>query len=177
MEWGRVDGVEMAHVTEAIRVQGRKNLVVQIPTRDGFDVFLTQQSGGIPADPIALYQLTAQLQEQVFDGQRMRIAGLRFPMVDYSAKGELSWLKGAMALGDDGRPCIVTQAAFEHRLRVNEIGARAQAAVAICTTRGGGGPPGLEINGPFLIWFARGGVPYFSAWITGEHMKEPRNLD
>ena len=80
-------------------------------------------------------------------------------------------------MGKDGSPAEIAQALYQHRLRMNEVGARAQAAAALGMSRGISMEEPVMINGPFIVWFEKDGVIPFSAHITEEHMKKPGNLD
>lgn len=97
-------------------------------------------------------------------------------MVDFEKSGDITEIIGAETSGEDGMPAIVSQAKYQHRLRMNEVGARAEAAAAIATTRGIDRSKPVEINGPFIVWFEKDGVITFSARISEEHMKAPKTF-
>jgi hypothetical protein len=107
-------------------------------------------------------------------------SGLIFPMVDLSQEVDISWLRGMETISEnDGQPAIITQALQQNKLRMNEIGARVQSAVAISVLKACM-PVKVDhiINQPFLVWFVRPGLnrPLFAGYIDREHWKNPGDL-
>jgi hypothetical protein len=101
-------------------------------------------------------------------------------MADYEKSGELKQLLGARTVARDGTPTILEQLIYQHRFRMNELGARGQAGVgAVAATSVGpqGEPKILAIDGSYLVWFKPNNAPVpFSAYITPKEMKEPASL-
>lgn len=104
---------------------------------------------------------------------------LHFPMVDLDQKVDISWLKGMNTIGQDGIPGKIVQALQQTKLRMNEIGASVQSAVAFGVLRGVTmSKPTHTIDRPFLIWFEREGLnkPFFVGYIDREDWKRPAKL-
>ncbi len=106
--------------------------------------------------------------------------GVIFPMVDYNEQVDIGWLTGLRTVGNDGSLAIVAQALQQTKFRMNEVGARAQSAVAIGVLRGG---PMVKktpfiIDQPFLLWIERSGLsrPLFVGSFDYEHWKRPASL-
>ena len=105
--------------------------------------------------------------------------GLIFPMVDLNQEVDVSWLRGMETVGEDGQPAIIAQALQQNKLRMNEIGARAQSGMAVSVAKSPLKPkPDHVINQPFLVWFIRSGLsrPLFVGYIDREHWKNPGDL-
>lgn len=171
-----VPGVWMPSIGTAYVSAGHDHPIIQVPTQNGFDVYMTRYDGAVGSDPMALSTTVSGLMDGISSQKTIR--GTWFPMVDFEKRGDLSWLLGAMTTDvRDGNPVKITQALAQYRLRMNEVGARAEAAVAIGTSKGLGGPGPVYIDGPFLVWFVKDGVTYFSAYIDEDSMKRPEGLD
>jgi hypothetical protein len=171
-----VPGVWMSSIQTAYESSGHNHPIIQVPTQNGFDVFMTRYDGTVSRDPMALHETVSGLMDEMTSQKTVK--GAWFPMVDFEESGTLSWLLGATTTdAQDGETATITQALAQYRLRMNEAGARAEAAVAVGTTKGLGGPGPVYIDGPFLVWFVKDGVTYFSAYIDEESMKRPQGLD
>lgn len=170
-----VDSVVMKSVAAVFESRGHDNPIVQIDTKDGDMVFMTRYEGAIPEDQTSLRRIVQKLAQSKKPADR-KYAGAEFPMVDFDKSGDIMELIGARSTATDGDPLEIRQAKYQHRLRMNEIGARAQAAAAIGMLKGFGPAP-VVIDGPFILWFERDGIIPFSAKINEEHMKKPRNLE
>lgn len=173
-----VPGVWMSSINTASSANGHNYPIIQVPTQNGFDVYMTRYDDALSNDPMALSQVTASLMNGI--GNEEAVKGAWFPMVDFEKMGDLSWLLGATTTdAHDGITVTITQALAQYRLRMNEVGARAEAAVAVSGSKGlsFSGPNPVYIDGPFLVWFVKDGVTYFSAYIDEESMKKPRGLD
>ena len=96
---------------------------------------------------------------------------LVMPMAEYQQTGDISSLVG---LKNGGHTIGVAK--YVHRLRLNEEGARAQAAAAVATTRGF--TRNVYVDGEYAIWFktSSGAIP-FAARIDEASMKNPGSLD
>lgn len=109
-----------------------------------------------------------------------RFGGLRFPMVNINQEIDIGWLKGMQTISEDNWPYYISQALQQNKLRINEIGARAQSATAIAVRMTSAMPPPLDytINRPFLVWFKRKGLskPIFAAYVTEEDWRNPGDI-
>ena len=172
-----VDAVSMAAVKEVYKSPDAANPIIEVETNTGDQVFMTKYEGEIPKDSTSLFRLVTKISrgKQVAEGYK----GARFPMVDFNDSGDIKELLGARTTAADGDPAEISQAIYQHRLRMNEVGARAQAAAAVLMSKGidFNAPRPVVIDGSFLVWFERNGVIPFSAHITEKHMKKPENLD
>lgn len=100
-----------------------------------------------------------------------------FPMVDYNATGSIDWMIGAMTNGTDGKPAVISQAVYQHKLRMNHLGAHGQAGAAVGATRGGPAVSKIMIlDGPFLVWFEIENIVVLAYYIDEDSMKEPVGL-
>lgn len=106
--------------------------------------------------------------------------GLRFPMVNINQGVDIGWLKGMATVGKDNLPYYISQALQQNKLRINEIGARAQSATAISVRLMSAvpPPPDYTIDRPFLVWFERRGLskPIFAAYVTEEDWRNPGDI-
>lgn len=107
--------------------------------------------------------------------------GVVFPMVSLDQEVDISWLLGLSTTGADGLPAIVKQAKQQTRFRMNEVGARAESAVALGVMRSMSlqePKPDLVIDQPFLCWIERPGIPFplFFGHITPDDWKNPGSL-
>lgn len=104
--------------------------------------------------------------------------GLVFPKVSLDQRVNIDWIKGMSTTGDDGLPAIITQALQQTKYRMNEIGARAESAVALGITRGMSPAP-LVIDRPFVCWMEKVGVslPLFAGYINYSDWKDPGSLE
>ena len=78
---------------------------------------------------------------------------LDFPMVDLRVRDDAAYMLGLRA-----GPNMVTQAAEQLRLELNDVGGRASAAAEIVVTRSLG-PRTIKIDGPFVVAIIRNGAP------------------
>jgi hypothetical protein len=129
-----------------------------------------------PVDIFGLFNLAAKFSENLRNCDDFE--GVRFPMVDLRQRVDISWLLGMSTYDAKGDPWSISQALQENRLRMNEIGARAQSAVALKIRCAGFLKPPHNINKPFLIWFMRPGlpIPLFVGYITEADWKNPGDL-
>lgn len=98
------------------------------------------------------------------------IGAVTFPMVDHDAEVDMSWLIGLRHGG-----ATLTQAFAQAKLRINQFGARAKAAVAAAATRGGASKS-FRIDGPFVIAFMHNDTPLVAFHVTPEAWKRPPDL-
>ena len=104
--------------------------------------------------------------------------GLVFPMVHLDQAVELGWLLALAADDEEGIPWLIEAALQRNRLRMNEIGARAESAVMVQPVAVGLGwepKPDHVIDRSFLVWFERDGLsrPLFAAFVAEEEWRNP----
>lgn len=101
------------------------------------------------------------------------------PMIDLDDKPDLSYMLGMNTTGQDGRPCIITQALQQTRIKQNELGAKAESAAAMFATRGFSMEVEFLVDGPCLWWVLRKGseMPIFAAYLDYDSWKEPVSIN
>lgn len=170
-----IDAVSMKELQSVFESAEHNHPIIQVETSKDETVCMTRFEGTVPQDSTSLFRLVYKLSRSKKPATGYK--GARFPMVDFNDSGDIEELIGTRTMGEDGSPAEISQALYQHRLRMNEIGARAQAAAALGMSRGISMDQPVVIDGSFLIWFEKGGVIPFSAHITEEHMKKPESLD
>ncbi len=152
---------------------GHPDPIAGLETKSGDHGYMTMLD-----QPPHGFDLVAKAQELTRNKQPSEDYGrLIFPMVDLNQEVDISWLIGMSTCGDDGLPAIVAQALKQTKLRMNEVGARAESAVAIAFLRAKPQPDHV-INRPFLVWFERDGLsqPLFVGHITPDDWRNPGSL-
>ncbi len=151
---------------------GHPDPVAGLESKSGDRVYTTmldQPPGG--------FDLIAKAQELTRNKQpSQEYGGLIFPMVDLNQEVDVSWLIDMSTSSEDDLPAIIAQALQQTKLRMNEIGARADSAAAIAVR--GIPQPDYVINRPFLVWFERDslGQPLFVGHITPDDWRNPGSL-
>lgn len=169
-------GVKMSKGFKVYEID--KFYVLDLLTQDENHVYITELAS-VPDDDFELLAEVLRLQgliEQTVGS--LSFPSVAFPMVDLDQRPDVSWLLRLWTRGQDDSPYYVSQALVQNRLRVNEVGARAQSAAAIAMRRGGFVDDTLICDCPFVIWFARKGLslPIFVGFITQEDWKKPESL-
>lgn len=108
--------------------------------------------------------------------------GVIFPMIHFEKRTDLDWLRGMWTASKDGIPAIIRSAIQINRLRMNEIGVRAQSAVHIeVPCAGGGHRSPFVFNRPFLLWIDvehhEKFEQVFAAWLDYDSWKDPKSLE
>ena len=131
-------------------VEGHEHPIAVVRTAEGYLVCMTRLDEA-PEGSTDLHSLAESMtQNSDFTNE---YGAISFPMVDFHREGDINEILGA-ELGK----YKITEAKYEHMLRMNENGARAQAAAAAVASKGmDEGPPKLYIDGPFLVWFWKSG--------------------
>ena len=99
---------------------------------------------------------------------------LDFPMVDLLIRDDAKYMHGLHAGVN-----VVTQAAEQLRLELNEIGGRASAAAEIAVTRSIRRTRTIKMDGPFVVAINRNGTPknadkmVFAAYVDRDAWKKP----
>lgn len=98
---------------------------------------------------------------------------LDFPMVDLRTRDDAAYMIGLRSGLN-----VVTQAAEQFRLELNEVGGRASAAAEVAVTRSMG-PRTIKIDGPFIVAVNRNGAPkdadkvVFAAYCDRDSWRKP----
>jgi hypothetical protein len=163
------------HGVEFFYAPDHSNPVACLQTKSQDTVFMTMLEKP-PLEMFELFNLAARFSENLRNCDDFE--GVRFPMVDLRQNVDISWILGMSTNDAKGNPWLISQALQENRLRMNEIGARAQSAVALTIRCAGFLKPPHLINKPFLIWFMRPGlpIPLFVGYITEADWKNPGDL-
>jgi len=151
------------------------NPLVAVETETDDLVFMTVVDE-MPEDTFALAALIEKLSTET-SPWRGNNKGVIFPMINYDQKVDISWLCGLSV----HKEWYVQQALQQTKFRMNEIGARAQSAVAM-TMRCASAmaePKPIIIDRPFVLWIDRKGVntPLFSGVFAEDVWEEPEGLD
>ena len=106
------------------------------------------------------------------------IEGVMFPMVKYDRMVDISWIEGMRTKAGD---YYIEQALQQTKFRMNEIGARAQSAVAMtlrCCSMAADNP-WVVIDKPFILWIERPGIemPLFAGVFAEDVWENPGGLD
>lgn len=159
----------------------RKTVLLHTSRIDGATVaeVLTQGADRVfaaVADPAPDADLVAYAQGVRTSLRFPECGQLVLPMVDLDARVDLGWLLG-LRTSDARGPLIISQALQQVRLRLNELGARAQSEAAVAARRGMG--RSLTIDRPFLLWVERAGLPepLLAAHVCPDSWKDPGTLD
>jgi hypothetical protein len=154
--------------------RGHDNPVAQLKTKNGDRVFMTvlDKAPRDGFDLIAKAEAISARPTAIRNGSE-----LLFPMVDLNQRVDISWLKGMHTVCEDGDPLEIVQALQQTILKMNEVGARAQSAVAIGMRKTAFVMP-MIINAPFLFWIVREShnKPLFVGYITQEDWKNPGSI-
>jgi len=175
------------NIVPAIRLKGVKGYfmdnhnhpVISLQTEMDHDlgpiVFITRYEGELSDGASALFDLTSQWQREIaarpdYD----KFLEVTIPMIHLHLSGDIEEL-----LDGHTEDLIITQALFEHILKMNEAGFRARAAAVFAATRSL--RPRTEpyaIDGPFIAWVeTQSGINAFSAYVVEKDMRDPGNLD
>lgn len=136
----------------------------------------------VPNEPITeafeLLDFVENIRNNGFLFRQYDYRGVIFPKVSLDQRVNIYWIKRMNTTGNDGLPAIITQALQQTKYRMNEIGARAESAVALGFTRTISPAP-LVIDRPFVCWMERTGVslPLFAGYINYADWKDPASLE
>jgi len=152
--------------------------IVRLPTKSGDVVTMSVVDRVLSG--FALKETAAS-----FDACQTRsyaFSALKIPMIHLDQEEDISFFKkmkiqGTDTLGD----AIIIQAFQQTRFRLNELGARAESAVAMGMMRCSAASrplPELVIDRPFVISITRPGMvsPLFTAYVTEQDWKNPGSL-
>lgn len=165
-----VDRVLLKKGVTVSRRSGSHPRVVTVSTQSVGFTFLFQQLDREPVN-------TEELLARAFDVSLHHAYGpaqLDFPMADLRVRNDARYM-----IGLHSGPNVVTQAAEQLRLELNEIGGRASAAAEIAVTRSSMGPETVYIDGPFMVAVIRRDAPSdadrvaFAAYVDKDSWKKP----
>lgn len=151
-------------------VPGAKHPVVAVSTQQDRFNFCFQQ---VDTAPTTVDALTTCALDMVGTTAREEVH-LDFPMVDLLVRDDAKYMHGLHA-GTN----VITQAAEQLRLELNEVGGRASAAAEIRVTRGIRKTPTIKMDGPFVVAIYRNGAPQdadtilFAAYVDRDAWKKP----
>lgn len=143
--------------------------VVEVTTQHPGFAFTFQQVNASPTDRMALLNHALHMAIST----KYEDVHLDFPMVDLHVRDDARYM-----IGLHSGPNVVTQAAEQLRLELNEIGGRASAAAEVAVTRSLG-PRTIKIDGPFIVAVHRVGAPadddlvVFAAYCDRDSWKRP----
>lgn len=143
-----VDRVLLKKGAEQLRVAGVHPAVV-VQTQHPSFAFLFQQQVSAPSSPNELLARADELLARALMSTRFTFEGvhLDFPMADLHVKDDARYMIGLRS-GD----LVVSAAAEQLRLELNEVGGRASAAAEVAVTRSFRmGPQTVYIDGPFMV--------------------------
>lgn len=166
-------GVRLKDRLIICRSGGHPNPIACISTKSKDSVFMT-----IADKPFEGFGLVALVEKLNGDLSLDKgYSGVEFPMVDLDQEVDISWLRGMGTVDTKNEPWFISQAKQQTKFRMNEIGARAESAVAVAVKRGvcmERRKP-LVINKPFFIWIMRPGLrkPLFVGYIAEDVWNDP----
>ncbi len=166
------DGIDRVLLKTGAYVSGTRrgaHPVVEVATQHPSFTFCFQQCSTAPSSTTKLAQISLDMARSwVWEEVH-----LDFPMVDLHVRDDARYMIGIHA-----GPNVVTQAAEQLRLELNEVGGRASAAAEVAATRGLG-PRTVKIDGPFIVAINRNGAPadgdkvVFAAYCDRDSWKRP----
>lgn len=167
---GNIDRVRLKKGATAAFDTGshRQHPVVTVATQHAGYAFLFHQLDRAPRD-------TDELLTHVLEASGKPSydeVHLDFPMVDLLVKDDARYMIGLRS-----GPNVVTQAAEQLKLEMNEVGVRASAAAEAAVSRGL--PEVVRIEGPFAVAVIRVGAPNdadrvaFTAYVDRDAWKRP----
>ncbi len=119
------------------------------------------------------------------EASKERWGGVVFPKIDLNQEVDISWLKElnvCVTSGKDlpGGKYVLKEALQQTKFRMNELGARAESAVAIsmCFESCMMPRPKVMIDQPFFCWIERDGLslPLFAGYLDRDSWKDPGSL-
>jgi hypothetical protein len=123
--------------------------IVRVATQHPDYVFVFQQIAPAPASAQELLSIATETVASAHNA--FEEVHLDFPQVDLRVKNDARYMVGLRS-----GPNVVTQAAEQLRLELNEIGGRASAAAEVAVSRGFiMGPKTVYIEGPFMVAVVR----------------------
>lgn len=155
------------------------NLIVQIKTKSGDAVFLT-----VADKPLAGFDLLNKIETLRMTDSNRKIMSFAsefnrivFPMINLDHEVDISWMKDMKATDNQRFPWKIVQALQQTKVKMNEVGAKVESAVAIVARCLGAEPitKELVIDQPFFMWVERSGMkrPLFTGYIAPDCWRDP----
>ncbi len=158
---------------EFLQASRHDELVVKIPTKTGDVVYITKYDRSLTG--FEILDTIERLRATLIPAFRAYYEGVNIPMVKLGLHVDIGWLVGlwTQAGVDVWR---IAQALQEVKFAMNQYGARVVEATAVAVMKGM--PNYYTVDGPFLIWIERVGVPVplFMAHVTEENWMDPGDL-
>lgn len=164
-----VDRVTLKKGATVVRQAGAQPIVKVVTQHPGY-VFVFQQLDRAPASEQELLSIATDASAH----RAFEEVHLDFPQVDLRVKNDAQYMIGLRS-GHD----VVSQAAEQCRLELNEIGGRASAAAEVAVSRGFSmGPATVYIEGPFMVAVVRTNAQgsdnvAFAAYVDRDSWKRP----
>lgn len=148
--------------------------VVRVKTKTGYTVCMTVLDN-LSDSTFAISEKVDRVRK-VFDGCPEACRYVIFPMIDYDRNVDISWIVG-LNRGD----WTVARAIQQTKFRMNEIGARAESAVAMtmrCMACLVEDDDPVIIDKPFLLWIEspNARLPVFAGVFAEDVWKKPETL-
>jgi len=156
---------------------GHKHPVAVISTKSGDSVYLTFPKKE-PQDTISGLFDIVKFAEAITNnkGHQRHYDHLIIPKLKYEGDVDVTWIVGMKTIDKNKNPWVIRKAIMKSRLKLNHLGARAQAAFAgVMAFSKGPSKRGkyLIFDRPFLIWFVHDKKVTYAAYITEEQWKDP----
>jgi hypothetical protein len=130
--------------------QGNEHPVIEVMTQHPGFTFCFQQVDAAPVDDARLLARAIDMASR----SAREAVHLDFPMIDLRVRSDARHMIGLRS-----GTHVITQAAEQLRLEIDEIGGRASAAAEIAVTRSVSHSKTVKIDGPFVVAVARNGAP------------------
>lgn len=152
-------------------------IVVEVETKSNDSVYMVMFKE--PEDGLTAEDASCFFMDILNDTDKIlspKYEGVIFPMVDLNIQPDVSWIHG-LTNGE----WFISEAKMQCKLRMNQFGARAQAAFVASMARClvvEKPKPRFIIDRPFLMWISRPGVsrPLFTAYVDCDSWKDPGDL-
>lgn len=179
-----VDSVKMKWVNYIYEVSWHDNPIVKLETNNWDVVYITKFDSEPPKWSIWIHSLVTDWNKKIWEDTRKEVWNhgdynwqVEFPMVNYNRSWDIEELLSASTIDKNWFPIVISEAKYQHILKINEKWALAKAAAAVAATRSLSWPSSININWPFIVWFERNWVIPFSAYISENDMKNPGEFE
>ena len=147
-------GVDRVLLGEGVLAGGRgPHPVVSVATTDQRFSFLFQQVDRAPSGVLELSSVVLDAATSAAHGRTTEVQ-LDFPMVDLTYRDDARYMIGVRS-GEN----VVTQAAEQIRLELDDLGGRARAVAEVAVTRSSSMLDTVRIDGPFVVAVVWSGAP------------------
>lgn len=175
------DAVKLKQAVRILDMSCHPHPVASAMCKDGrSQVFFTYPNYGCLEHPFDMFFLAQTITQLELKGSSTHQdhEGIIIPMLDLATDVNVDWIKDMETDSERAGepPWYISQAKMKARLRLNEFGARAEAAFAGAVTMRGLAPQPFVFDRPFLIWFTLDNVVTFVAYVTEESWSDPGSL-